>query len=341
MIRTLRECAAPEDAVSELISFTLSLGGSAKAAMTQLIDSGVIPKPAEANRLSIEEASQMHETLTEKALEFFHIPFQPFAAPRGKDDVIDWPELKAVSKRIVRIVTSSTSMAVVTGPTGSGKTTMMRCLRGDLKAHGFRTINPSMLNMKQFTETTMHRLILEEVGNNSANFTDPQHRGREAQRALKSLDQRVVLMVDQAEDLSDDGFLLLKRANEWTDGGWDLLLRIIVFGQPQIKAQFESEKNKQFVVRSEIMDMPGLSKGWAYIAGRLKRTEMSPSDLENVFTPAGREAFDQKIRALSSARTVTPRDAENLASLAMNWAAKYGQQVTPEAVEHVQDRRRK
>jgi type II secretory pathway predicted ATPase ExeA/DNA-binding Xre family transcriptional regulator len=341
IIKELQVIGVQNDAVVGMQEWILESGGPARQALESLIKDGIISEPSTKNlRLSIQEASEMHEILTDDAMQRYGIPMQPFDGLRGPADVYMSPENKALTDHLIKVVTSSTSLAVLVGPTGSGKTTMMKMVTQRLKNdYSYRVLAPSILDMSQLNEKSLHRLILDAAGRSKETWGDPQKRSQKSQSALKSMGQRVVLIVDQAEDLTPDGILLLKRVNEWTDGGWDLLLRVVISGQPQIKAQFENERNRQFTIRADINEMPALKKAWPLVEHRLKQIGMSKEAINKMWGTDAREALELKAAALAVGTQVTPRAIENIAARAINWAAKFAlDNISPDAIERVQDK---
>jgi len=339
----LRDLGLNSSAMETIVTGVIEAGGVPASAAMSLMKQGIIPQYAGFNRLTIEEASMRHQVLTERTMKHFSISKQPFGDLECRADAYVWPELDAACRHIIEVITRSTSMLVLTGPTGAGKTTLMRLVTEELEQnYSFKALFPALLDLKGLNETAIQRIILDAAGDNKSAFTDAQGRGSRSRAALARMrkQHKLVLWVDQAEDLDSEGMIMLKRHNEERDG-WQKLVSIVLSGQPQVRENFSNAKAAQFAIRAELLEMPSVGDAGAFLAFRLRSAGLSKAEIERVWPDTALAALNLKAKALKlGSGSVTPRQIENLAAIIMNYVAEVGDPcVTPSAIEHVQDKK--
>jgi len=343
-LRGLQRVGLPHHLLEQVKAAIYEAGGNTRQAMETLISDGSTAAPrGMKGRMTIEEAVMIHEVLHSEAMRLYGCPGQPFGELNGPEDVYIWPSLRSVATGLLGVVTGGQSMAVITGPTGSGKTTLKRMMSDQLDVDfGCRVLEPSLLDMSALSESAINRMILEAAGDDSGDFIDNHTRGSKARRALARMRKsgKVIIWIDQAEDLSDAGMVLLKRLHEERDG-WTRLVTVVLSGQPQVRDHFRNARAAQFAIRSELMEMPGLTAddAWQLIQHRLRRAGMSAARIATVFPAETVESLALKVKALAVGGVVTPRQIENLVARAMNRSAQIGDAtITPAMIDHVQDR---
>ncbi len=341
IIGELKQLRCDDGAIAGMIEHTLDAGGKAAECMAKLVEAGKVAPATEQNRMSIKGASDMHEVISVKAQRHFGLKRDPFGGLTCAGDCYVWPELRELEEHLFESINGTNSMIVIIGPTGVGKTTLMQRLTERLKSElSFKILKPSMLNMAKLTERAIQRMVLDAAGITKGVCPgDLQQCASKTEKALSILNEnhRCLLWVDQAEDLTDEGLILMKRLSEMTEG-WRQLVRVVMTGQPAIREHFDSEANRQFVIRSEINEMPAINNAWSYIEFRFRRAGMSRDQLTKMFPKETRDALNAKVELLAMVSTPTPRAVENLTAKAINWCAQYEEStVTVEGVEHVQD----
>lgn len=345
ILAKLKEVGISQRAIDELIEVTMKQGGKPAANLQELQEARLLASPCdESNSLTIEEAAMIHEVLSPQALDMLGLKFQPFDGIGDSRDVYLSQQMQAIVDQTIRVITGSASMVVLTGDTGSGKTTLMRVAMERLeREYQYRVVEPDILDLRSFDEGVFQQAIIESLGLKVKVCDNAQQRGRAIREALaKRENTNIVFWLDQAEDVRDEALVFLKCANAWTKG-WRLLVRVVISGQEQILSRLRTENNRQVVLRADLQQVPQILPAWPFVSFRLQRAGLSLREIEKKFPKETQAAFEAKMKALAISGRVTARNIENYAAAAINWAAIWSDDgiISPKAVEQVQssDRR--
>jgi general secretion pathway protein A len=180
-------------------------------------------------------------------------------------------------------VQSRKGFIVLTGEVGTGKTTMLECLRDHLVAHRspFASLFNSRLTPEQFFETIAYDFDLPCARNSKT----------EVLFALNSMliqssnqNQTTALIVDEAQNLSWDVLEEIRLlGNLETRRG--KLLQVVLSGQPELDRKLEAPEYRQLkqriALRCHLRPLTAVETA-QYIASRLARAGMKD---QKVFPP--------------------------------------------------------
>jgi type II secretory pathway predicted ATPase ExeA len=204
-------------------------------------------------------------------------PFQPTADP---DFFYPGAEAGAALDRIVAALRARRGVCVLTGDTGTGKTTVLRTALVELASGG------GVFPISGNAPLGLDDLIYLLASSPTSSTASPEAQLEEISRRMRDLADEgrpVVLAIDEAQALGADmlGHVigLLGRAS-----GPDALGSLLLVGQPALAARLKAldEGGPEVAVRCSLGPLP-LAEVGAYIAHRLRQ---AGADRAEVFSPA-------------------------------------------------------
>lgn len=153
---------------------------------------------------------------------------------------IETQNVKAV-KNAVRQAVGSNSMVAVVAEIGSGKTLLYNHLADywNQYPHRFRVVTMKGFDMRASRISGIMRMLIESI-NPAAQIPVQIERMYQALSAelrsfCKAESSRVILMIDEAQDLTRQTFRDIKKIHEIDGHGRDHLLSVVYFGKPHRK----------------------------------------------------------------------------------------------------------
>lgn len=204
--------------------------------------------------------------LPAEAVKFFALKQDPFDVDRvpTDDELFTNNELDAIANRVKDAVLYQRFLAVI-GAVGSGKTSLKIRVARDLfssATHEIRLLYPEFFDMNAVSVGAIARYILEEFETKCPG--DSAARVRKIKQLLTSMrneDVRVALVFDECHRLNDKVLSSLKNFWEMTNGGFDRLLGIVLFGQPKfVESTLRDYKFREIAERVQVVQMPTMEK---------------------------------------------------------------------------------
>ncbi len=153
---------------------------------------------------------------------------------------IETQNVRAV-KNAVRSAVSGNKMVAVIAELGSGKTTLFNHLSEywNQYPHRFRVVSIKGFEMQFSRITSIMKLMIEAI-NPDAHIPKQIERiyqvlSDELKLFCKNQNNRVILMVDEAQDLNLQTFRDIKKIQEIDGHGRDHLISVVLFGKPHRK----------------------------------------------------------------------------------------------------------
>jgi energy-coupling factor transporter ATP-binding protein EcfA2 len=153
---------------------------------------------------------------------------------------IETKNVRAV-KNAVRTAVNNNRMIAVIAEIGSGKTTLFNYLADFWQQHPnrFKVVTVKGFDMKASRVSAIMKLLIEKI-NPDAHIPIQIERiydvlTHELRTFCAKEENRVILMIDEAQDLNTKTFRDLKKLHEISGNGRDHLLSVILFGKPHRK----------------------------------------------------------------------------------------------------------
>ena len=204
--------------------------------------------------------------LPSEAVKFFNLKQDPFDVDRvpNEDEIFTNSELDSIANRVKDAVLYQRFLAVI-GPVGSGKTSLKIRVARELAqstTHDIRLLYPEFFDMNAVSVGAIARYILEEFETKCPG--DSAARVRKIKQLLTSLrndDVRVALVFDECHRLNDKVLSSLKNFWEMTNGGFQRLLGIVLYGQPKfVESTMRDYRFREIAERVQVVQMPTMEK---------------------------------------------------------------------------------
>jgi DamX protein len=209
----------------------------------------------------------------------------PFSTQIEADLYFETPSLKQRLDLLLHLGHYSDLVLVITGPAGSGKTSLLRHV---VKKSG-ESIRIIVIEARQtMNQEQLLGQILEKL-NVSERHTERDAMLKALQATLEAMERKsltVVLAIDDAHKLPESGYKAIEQLANIRDEDGKELLHFMLFGEEEIQQQLD---NSSLQYRLKKIDLPRLSQKETgqYIRYRLKQTGVADAGtLNSIFTPS-------------------------------------------------------
>ena len=274
--------------------------------------------------------------LISTAVKFFGLDRDPFDVDRipSDDELFSSGELDEIAMRMKDAVLYKRFCCLV-GRIGSGKTSMkIRIARElmDVKQE-VRLIYPEFFDMNSLSVGSIASYILEEFDVKVPRSSPA--RVKKIKEQLTSMDKddiRVALVFDECHRLNERVLVSLKNFWEMTNGGYNRLLGVVLFGQPKfIQATLRDVRFREIAERVQVLELPNFSK-------------VTEDYLRHKISAAGGDAdqlFDKDSIKRICANSRTPLAIGNLANTALMEAFRLEEKQVVSSMLDLPDQPRK
>lgn len=217
--------------------------------------------------------------LPASAVKFFNLKQDPFDVDRipTDEELFTNEELDDIAARVRDAVLYKRFLAIV-GGVGSGKTSLKIRVARELAAskHKIHLLYPEFFDMSAINVGSIARSILDEFEVGCPRDTNA--RVRRIKQLLTSLNNdgtRIALVFDECHRLNEKVVTSLKNFWEMTNGGYQRLLGIVLYGQPKfVEATLRDYRFKEIAERVQVVQMPPLDKAARdYLAHKIAAAE--------------------------------------------------------------------
>mgnify|MGYP006284932757 CR=1 FL=1 len=208
---------------------------------------------------------------------FFELDRKPFALVPDPAFLYLGERHKTALCLLEYAAAEGTSFAVLSGEIGTGKTTLLQCF---LSHHG-RSVRSGLIVHTHGAYTDLIRQIAEAFDLDASGERETVHtRFRRFLAGLVRTGERAVLVIDEAQNLSPETLEELRLLSNLNPPGKQLVLQVLLAGQPQLRALLQRPELGQLVQRISIdyhLTALNLRDTIAYIRHRLTVSGGDPS----------------------------------------------------------------
>ena len=206
--------------------------------------------------------------LSAEAVKFFGLSDDPFDVDKvlKNEEFFNTKEIETLCNRVKDAVLFQ-RFVCVTGQVGSGKTAVkIRVARelADNENYQVRLLYPEFFDMNSVTVNSIAQYILEEFEIKAGSKTAKIRKIKELLTSLSGDQTKVALVFDECHRLNDKVITSLKNFWEMTNGGFNRLLGIVLFGQPKfVDSTLRDWRFREIAERVKVLEMPKLDKSAA------------------------------------------------------------------------------
>lgn len=257
--------------------------------------------------------------LTEDVLTHFNLKQDPFALendPRNGAEAFSTKEIERTARRVEDAVKFQGFLCIL-GAVGAGKTNLkQRVAEKFANNDRVNLLFPKFANMEKLNEGGIVHYLLKYFGiKPAARLVLAQSQLESHLAELNERGVRTAICFDECHRLSDNVLTSLKNFYEFSTGGYDRFLGLILFGQPQFKDRLDQAQFREITERLEILEMPAISRHAAdYLQHKIARAN---GDFDLL--------FDRRAVELLAEKAKTPLALGNLAAKAMLTAYEKGE----------------
>jgi type II secretory pathway predicted ATPase ExeA len=220
-------------------------------------------------------------------------------------------------------------LVVLSGIVGCGKTTLLRRIQEDLRRENEIRVSKSVALAKdRVTIQTLVTALFHDLSSEREVKipTQAEHRERKLLELIGKRKKPIVLLIDEAHDLSRKTLLELKRLNELVEEAGEML-SLVLAGHPKLKNDLSRGTMEEIGARSTFFVLEGV-KGLQrpYISWLLEACSELAED----------EMLSEAAAEVLSERLITPLQIIQYLDLAFQQAYHVGQKpVSAEMIESV------
>ena len=162
------------------------------------------------------------------------------------------------AQKVIHEAVANNAIAAIIGPIGSGKTFINRKVVGEYQEQESKycvvDISPVTDNAKNITQIMSQ--MIEDIAGESPR-RDTEARRRQLRRILGDSHRKIILSIDEAQDLHVSTLRGLKKLHELGFGTRDKLYSILLFGKPNLKDKLYNEELRP---RVKILQLSALTQ---------------------------------------------------------------------------------
>lgn len=185
-------------------------------------------------------------------LEFFNLEKPPFTL--APDPLFFYPSKGhlQILEILKYVLTEAPALAIITGGTGLGKTSIIKVLVEDLKRKNDHIAILSIFN-PDLKPTEFYLAICKSL--NLKNLTPPLKESilREIAQLLKDTEKRFLLIIDEAQLIPEETFEAIRLLTNLSLEA-ENKLQILLVGQPSLEFKLKSTKFTQFLQRVNLWE---------------------------------------------------------------------------------------
>lgn len=231
---------------------------------------------------------------------YFGLKILPFENVPDPMFFFDQGDHARIRKRITDSLKAERGLMVITGPIGSGKTTLSQMLKSDL-SHNIKLI---WMAVPPGNSVDLFLFIAQEFGLNpsTSERVFVIRDIRDALLKINSEGSKCLVIVDESHLMSDDTLNGIRLLNNLEEGSTKLI-QILLLGQEELMETInrpEMESFKQRIATLEIIGKMNAEKRYLYILHRIQVAGGHPS----IFADSGWEALDLALGSEGTPRII-------------------------------------
>ena len=203
--------------------------------------------------------------LSATAIKFFGLEEDPFDVDRvpSEDELFTNDDLDEIASRVKNAVLYKRFICLI-GAVGTGKTSMKIRIDRELAdvKQTVHLIHPEFFDMNAVNVGAIATAILEHFEVSvPRNSTSKVRKIKELLTSLDKDDARIALVFDECHRLNEKVLISLKNFWEMTNGSYNRLLGVVLFGQPKfVENVLRDYKFREMAERVQTLEMPPIAK---------------------------------------------------------------------------------
>lgn len=255
------------------------------------------------------------------------------------------------AEKFIKETIERNGFSAVIGEKGTGKSHTMRQVIGKYEQKGgFSVISITPMDEKVKNITQIMSAMIEDIAGESPR-RDVEARRRQLRRILGDSHAKIILAIDESQDLHKSTLRGLKKIHELGFGTKDKLFSIILFGQESLKDRISDDELKPRIRRHQMKGLTDKEKmefidsaqfNEKALAVFLKRTRKTPlsvitayDELLVIRDDLGRKKIDEQIvndYFFSDTRELVLSLNESYKKISDGILEKTGERVSPAAI---------